>query len=1766
MELKDYRFGRQIYASATTQVFRAQRVEDGRAVVLKKAAQPYPDAGVLARYRHECDILTHLNGRGAVKTLGIGEHQTAPVLVLEDLNLSTLDAWMASNRTLREILEAARALTAAVAAIHGSGVIHRDINPQNALIDPGTRWVTLIDFGTATRFVQEQQARVDLDALEGTLAYLAPEQTGRTHRLVDERADLYAVGATLYALFTGAPPFSGETPMEMVHAHLARVPDALQSKSVRPIPPVISDIVLRLLAKNPDDRYQSARGLEEDLGRCLDLLTDRGSIRPFPLGARDLSARLRIPRRLYGREAELSAIQEARGRVEQGTAEWVMVTGGEGSGKTALMDEAFERLRSGSGLVGRATLRPEHANMPYTALFQALNDALGMVVELSDQAVKDWRDRLSRTLGRHADILVSHIAHLQDLTPQASPVPVRSWNEARVALEAALASLCSVLCRPGSPVTLLLDNMQWTDRDTLEMLRYLFDEGMAHHFFLVGTAIPTLMSPELVETVDDIRTLTPALTECVLQPLTCDDIHELLSNALVATGAELRGLAEVLAQKTQGNPFFIHQMLSAWTQQRVLTVDPERNRWVWDIQAIRNTPSSDNVGSFLVDRIHSLDDATRKMLGLASCIDEEFDEPLLTHLLSASTPETVALLHRAIELTLIEALRRSGTGTGGRQADLTASASILGAATRFRFAHPRVREAAAQQLPQSEAARAHLQIVRWMKASGDAAQLRDSFETIAAHWNQVVGHLSPEDTWEAIRDNLAAGHHAEEAGRLLDALSYYEAGVSILPPDAWDVDNATTTQLYMGLMQMMRVVNRPQESMELARLIAERAHQVSDRLTAVGWRLNVLTAHGDLAEAVVDGIEALAWADIPVDRRVSRRQALALYERVRAAVEAKTRDELIEFPENRDPTLAAAMRTIMVISNAAGSDRVWYGYLSLLRLELSLEQGYTPPTGSAFMAMPAILGITERDALERIVDWAEIGYAASQRFGTGPRLNAAVTMGTTINHWKNPLRTSLDYLAEFEQLCMGIGMWDHISLHAAAPVLIKIASGFELDAVRQESKRLYERAEELSVDLAQQMLEPVIQALDVLRGHDGVVIETPEDVNIILDSDVPLLLSYVKTLVSLILGRPEDGIAPGEEAFRRMHIRADIVDFLTPEVLFNYALCMTRVWPRVDADTKDRFTRHLSRIRRLFTVWAEASPANYQHKHALIEAEYRSLKRRPWHRVMPLYDEAIEGAAKQGFLHIQALANEFHGRYWARQGKERLARLYLTEARYLYGQWGSAAKVRDLGEKYPQWLPPEDLRGAISAGAAAPAWDKSTPGASETGSRTGDAVDLSTVLRMSQAISGEVRSDRLLSQLLSLSMENAGAERGCLILAHQSGWAVEAFSDARGQRQVLKSLPLQEFGDVVPLGIIQYAIRTGSAIVLDNACEEGRFVRDLFVRKHHLRSVLCLPVIRQGRTEGALYLENNLTAGAFTPDRVEVLRMLSGQAAISMINARLYETMDREIQERTEALRRTQQQMVEAEKMASLGQLTAGVAHEINNPINFVASSVPSLKRDVEDLLEAVSGYDSLLREGGMAEQAAAIRERFDLDYTVQEVSDLLRSIEEGARRTAAIVGELRTFSRADENELQVTDVRAGIESTLTLLRGRYEPNIRVVRHYDEHIPEIEGYPGKLNQVWMNLLANAVQAIPDTGEIHIWVESDADQVHVRIHDTGHGMPDEVRRHIFEPFFTTKEVGSGTGLGLSITYGIVTDHHGSIAVDSQPGRGTTFSISLPLHQR
>ena len=535
----------------------------------------------------------------------------------------------------------------------------------------------------------------------------------------------------------------------------------------------------------------------------------------------------------------------------------------------------------------------------------------------------------------------------------------------------------------------------------------------------------------------------------------------------------------------------------------------------------------------------------------------------------------------------------------------------------------------------------------------------------------------------------------------------------------------------------------------------------------------------------------------------------------------------------------------------------------------------------------------------------------------------------------------------------------------------------------------------------------------------------------------------------------------------------------------------------------------------------------------------------------------VERARADGFVQHEALANELAAGWYERLGQAKLARPYWQDAHYLYGRWGANAKVRRLEEEHPF---------------LAEAWADGSDGR-ETSAKV--SADLETALKASQAISSQIRLDDLLPRLVAIATENAGAERGVLLLERDGQWYATAAAQATdaGEEAALDLRPIAQARDL-PLGVVQYAIRTRETVLLHDAAHEGSFRQDPYVRSREARSLLCLPVLHQGEVRAVLYLENNLTSGAFTADHLAILSVLAGQAAISLENARVYELLDRRVHERTAeleetlaTLRRAQAQMVESEKMASLGLLTAGVAHEINNPVNFLIGSVGPLRRDVEDILGLLERFErageALAWAGPLAEVDAA-RQGVDVGYAKAEIAQLLSGIEEGSRRTAEIVRGLRTFARADRGGFQRASPIEGLESTLALVREQYHPRIRIVREYGT-VPEIECQPGQLNQVFMNLLTNAIQAIEGEGEIRIAADRVGDGVRIAIHDSGAGMSAEVRTRIFEPFFTTKPVGVGTGLGLSITFGIVERHGGKVEVESEPGEGTTFTLTLPLEQ-
>ena len=1749
-ELEGYRIKDTVHTSHDTQILRAVAKSDGRAVILKMCQLPYPDESILARYRHEFAILTRLDGRGSVRALELIRFQNAPVLVLEDVGGLPLSVWMAeAGRSLAERVTCAVELARAAADLHGAGVVHRNLTPEHVLVHREGGRAAFVDLGLALGPDDKDAPRVSIDVFENRFWYLAPEATGRTGIKPDERADLYALGAIFYELLGGSPPFPSQAPLEVLHAQLALAPPPLTEGPAGAVPDMLRAVVEKLLAKNPDDRYQRATGLLFDLDRCLDELLTTGDVAPFVLGSQDRAARLRFSPWIYGRDAEWRMVEGAFRQARAGSVQWMAFTGPEGIGKSAFLHEVEERLRENPVCLGSGRFLDEDPDGPLGPFARAMGDVVRGLLELPDQDVEGWRRRLVSVLGASAPVLAALVPHLGELLA-VTPAANLTGEARRVALESGLAHLADGLARTDAPLVLLLDDLQWAESPALEFLGRLITDARAENF-LVVTSLRTDDGPPVVgveKVMSTIRQETAALTELELAPLAEADIERMVSESLGIDVRAAKPVTAIVYKKTMGNPFGARQLLELWHQQGALRPDPGESGWIWDTEAMERSGSMEHGTGFLVERVAALPEATGQLLGLAAVLGREFEAPALARLLGLEDDDALPpLMADALQSRLVEVVP-DGTGE----------------VRRFRFAHPIVLQAALGLMGPDESEAAHLSVARFLEETlGDGRQSR-AIE-LADHWNQALDLVDDVDERRvAARANLAAGRVAAGAGRYNAALMYFETGTDWLPEDRWEHDAELTADLLFGQMDMLGNTNQPQERRAVATHVAAHSPRMQDKLEATATLLSNVTAVVDeVEEVVLRGLRVLREVGIDVPRRVSRRQAMEQYEVVQALMAGRTREDLLAAPALEDPVLRAAMRLLTLLGNGAGNDRLWYGYLTLRNAELSLRHGYSASTGESFMGALSVTGIGRHEVLEENYELGLTGLEVSRRFDQRSKMNSLSAFSMHINHWRRPLRESLELVREFENICRVGGEEGHALLHSPAPVLLELAAGFPLAAIHHETASVLERAHELEVMIAQFLLPPVIKALDILTAHapyERIPFEFSSAIASVVGADATVADCYLTTLLGFLFGHLDDVTGAGATALAALDVRADMIDFLVPETLFYYGLTLAQVQQTADAETRRQVRSRLSRIRRLFREWALASPANYQHKLDLLDAEMRRHVQSPRGQealafgLIDQYDVAIEGAARYGFLHNQAIANELAGEFALSRGKERLARMYLVEARYLYRQWGAAAKTARLEALYAHLLPPEQ--------ANLPVGRDIGPGAAAADGLNLSTVDLETVVRSSQVISGEVHLDQLLSRLLRLAIENAGAERGVLVLLRDAAWVVEAVGDVHGLMETMQGVSIDEAGEFMSLGIAQYVLRTQEPVILADAGRTGRFTRDPYVRRHEVRSVLCLPVVKQGRAEALLYLENNLGVGAFTSDRVEVLQILSGQAAISIDNARMYETMDRQIQERTEALRRSQQQIVESDRMASLGQLTAGVAHEINNPVNFVVSSAAPLRRDVEDILDAVARYEELLAASGQEGAVARIRRDVQMDDVMDEVKQLLTGIEEGGKRTAEIVKGLRSFSRVDEGDLKPVSITEGIESTLVLLRRQYEPQIEIVREY-EPAPEVMCFPGQLNQVFMNLLVNAIQAIHGQGTIRIRVRGIEDAVEVQIADSGQGMPEDVKKRIFEPFFTTKDVGVGTGLGLAITYGIIERHQGSIEVDSVPGEGTTFTLRFPL---
>lgn len=1746
--------------------------DEGQPVVIKMLKEVDPAPHQLAYLQNEYALTHQLALECVRKAYRMGRFEDRPAIFLEHVPGASLkQAFVKEEKPFTDRLAVAVEVAKALEAIHGQGIIHRDFTSNNILIVPKPQGPTvkIIDFAFAVKQETKGDENTRPSSLEGTMAYISPEQTGRVNQAVDTRSDLYSFGVSLYELFTRRLPFEGKDPAELVHAHLATPPtppEAIQGD----IPHVLSELILRLLAKNPDARYQSASGLLADLQHCQKLLESEGEIHDFELGTKDLTGKLEFPEALYGRRKEFKHLIKSFDRVTLGTVELVMIKGYAGIGKSALVNAFRNRVGRKGGYFAMGHFDQLQSSVPYQGTNRAFGQLVRQLLTESSNRLEAWKKKILDAVGENGKLLIDVVPELQLIIGQQPDVPEVGATEAQNRLRYTFLNFIKALSDAQHPLVFFLDDCQWADGDSIDLIELLLTHPDNQYFWIITALRDNEIAADhpLLKAYDRLLDKGALVEQLEISNLSQDAVTELISATLRCGKADCQLLAELVYTKTQGNPFFVRQMLMSLYEKELLTFSQKDRRWIWDHNAIQQLNISDNVVELMAGKIQRLPAATQETLKKAACIGNQFAFSTLQAIHEVSDQELNAALTRAIDEGLVADL--TDVNTAGEPS--------------FSFTHDRIRQAVYSLISENITPALHLKIGRLvlekLEKQKNEEALRDHIFDIVGQWNRGIDLVEGrEEKRKLARLHHIAGQKANSAAAYKTALSYLQQGLDLLAAFGWENNYSLNHGLASEAMEAAFLEGNYSLLMELSQRLISQSVNLVDKVKAYELRTQALLAQNKLAEAVAEGLAFLKLLGISFPSNPREIDTRLAYLKSRWQLRGLSKEDIMRLPEMADPLKLAAMRVISVIEPPVHITQSYLPpLLAFKQVTLSIESGLSPNSAAAFIGYGVMLA-TRFGRIDKGYAYAEMGLALLERFQSESlKARTYYSFYSSLAPFQLHLRDCLPPLLEGFESGLNAGDLSNATFCIIQYVYYAYLSGTELSGleakllqyirdVAQRGRHIGLNYLNLALQVIQNLLHPCPKPY-LLQGKAYTEEDMVEHHQLMHDHPGLYNLYLNKMILAYLFEAYEEGQQYATQA-SEIQEKAELIKG-SHHWMYDALLCLARfpeARPRAQKVLMARVEECLDEL----SMLAEYAPTNHLHKYYLVEAEK--------HRVLgeeiiarELYEKAIRFAKEHEYMNEEALAWELTGKFFREQGHRFLAETHLLQAWKVYRSWGAAAKTAFLEQRYPHFIGRAVRKGSSSA-------SSSTRSTSSTESLKG--IDLESITKASIALSGEVVLSNLLEKMMQIAMENAGAERGAFIENQQGKLSVLAHGDAQSGIKVRERIPLEEASFLSP-AIVNYVARTQKAIVLQHAAENEAYQQDAYIREHKPKSVLCYPIAHKGHLTGLIYLENNLTIGAFTQDRTEIFRLLSSQIAISFENARLYEHLDEKVRLRTKELDRknrqlgatlgklqsTQSQLVQSEKMASLGQLTAGIAHEINNPINFVTGNIGPLTRDIEDIKELLMKVKALETSTNISESLKEVKEfgeEIDTDFLFEEIEMLLTGMRDGANRTKEIVLGLKNFSRLDEQDFKMADVHDGIDSTLTLLNNKFKGRITVHKDYAT-IPRIECLPGKLNQVFMNLLNNALDAMPEIGEIFISTkEEEGEMLRISIRDTGAGMKEEVLEHIFEPFFTTKDVGAGTGLGLSISYGIIQQHKGEITATSTLGEGSEFIIRIPMKQ-
>lgn len=1503
--LDTYRLLDTIAHNQSTIIHRAIRDSDGEAVMLKIPVDISDLNNIHNTFKNEYETIKKIEHPGVIKAASLESASDRPILVLEESRGLPLSQYQGKQIDYPDFFEITAQLAEILGNIHAKGITHKDIKPSNILREPNGR-IKLIDFGLSTTLTKEKTDYMNINILEGTLRYISPEQTGRMNRSLDYRSDLYSLGVLLYELIVGAPPFSAKTPLEQVHAHIAITPDP--PAKLRPeTPKPISDIIMKLLSKMAEQRYQNAFTLKDDIEKCRRQWESHKKIEEFPIAENDAPMLFQVSQKLYAREKEIEILLRLFDLAANGPAELLLISGDAGLGKTALVSEIHQPVMKNRGYFISGKYDQFEQNIPYSSIIQAFRNLVSQILTESDESVQKWRDRINAALGENGKVITDVIPEVEYLIGPQSPIPELTHSAAQRRFQTLFSRFIGSLTQKENPLVIFLDDLQWADLPSMRLIRSILEEQTQKHLMIIGAYRDREIEKThiLHDIIDELERSEGRIHRLQLTPLDLESARQMaadsfgvnLQNANSEMGADkIEELAALVIRKTAGNPFFSREFLKTLYEKEIIYYNAATRNWDFKLKAIERANITNNVVELLVETLEKLPVETQTILQYGACIGNEFRLSTLAKICNQPRSYCAEKIWSAIEMGLINTYGQ--TARNIKKADETK--------LRYSFSHDRVQQAAYSMISYEYKKEIHLEIGRILAGSlTKSSPQKNKFE--ATNHYTIGAELinDPKEKLEFIELCVEASRQARAQSAYEPSYRYARNAGGMLPEEAWREQHQICIKAHLELLISTYLIGRYAEIEAAAHKLLKHAKSQIDIIQVYEILIQTHMGRHDFKKAYMTAVEGLNKFGVSIPAKANNLKVMAQIIGLKAYMafkgvsdNKKGIEKLENLPELTDPLRLRIMQLMM----HAWSASYIYSQLTIPILgsklvKMSIQYGNASYSsyGYSVYGMLMCSGFKKYDfgrelahLSERLVD----RFSAHELIAKTTLLNTAMIL-----NWTQPLKELLPKLKEGYRTGLRVGDFEYTGYCTNVYSEYTILSGFNLEKVEAELKRAATVLESVKQNLLLNLNKIKSYLVFALRNHPEKRGNFQYDIEAIekglLEKKDNMSLGQLY-IYNMIIGVVYQDIEPAYENMLKCRkiIQALAGTIFIPLFYFYESLILAyrHILPaKRNGHKRDpKALRKIEANKKKMAAWAEVGPENYSHKLKIMEALIAAAHNNEPDFISAI-NEALRLAARSAYIYEEAMAHEIAFQYFeerGRQGEPKEGRHFYSKSHFnqmsdLYSKWGAAGKIEVLKMKHPGWFH------------AAPLGEGQTFRETLTGAssdrKVSQILDLSTIIKASETIAGEIRHNELLKKMVSLAIENVAAQKGYLLLEEEGEWRLIIIAEPNNVT-FAEEIPVAE-ADTISHGIFNYVLRTKKYVYLNNASLEGNFTQDPYVLKHRPKSVLCMPFIHQERVVGIIYMENNLSSNAFTPERFETLNLLSSQIAISIENTRFYERL-----------------------------------------------------------------------------------------------------------------------------------------------------------------------------------------------------------------------------------------------------------------------------------